>query len=402
MSSSDSISPTSSGNRSTRFWNLLAATALILLSVWTLAADLAHEGHFLLQPSLSSLFLGVFVSFWMLASLVFAAFPKRFVVPVAILTTARLSFGWPLLVWTDLRTASLALDLLLLVLALAYLVYSGGARAIPARPWVRWQHSVAMGAVILLTSILSLPAGLLGIAKVVEDTSAGFVRLTPEGIDLTERIYEKDGRRVHLVGMAHIADSGFYDALNRRLAGPVEGQRLVLLEGVSDRERILPPAFASGKTYRAMADKLGLAEQALGFAVQSDGESADHPAKRWTQRGIVFRSADIDVSELEAGHRERLVALLEAIQTINLESLFTMPDDMTAAELEELIVEGLLKRRNERLMEVFAEEESAFVEIVIPWGAAHMPDLERRLLALGYREVGEHRRRGIDFWKRFR
>jgi hypothetical protein len=53
-------------------------------------------------------------------------------------------------------------------------------------------------------------------------------------------------------------------------------------------------------------------------------------------------------------------------------------------------------------MEVFAEEESGFAEIVIPWGAAHMPDLERRLLALGYREVREHRRRGIDFWKRFR
>jgi hypothetical protein len=61
-----------------------------------------------------------------------------------------------------------------------------------------------------------------------------------------------------------------------------------------------------------------------------------------------------------------------------------------------------VKRRNEKLMKVFLEHESRYAEVFIPWGAAHLPDLERRLTALGYERVNEHRRRGIDFWKRFR
>jgi hypothetical protein len=50
-------------------------------------------------------------------------------------------------------------------------------------------------------------------------------------------------------------------------------------------------------------------------------------------------------------------------------------------------------------MEVFAAEEANYAEVFMPWGAAHLPDLERRLLALGYEPVKENRRLGIDLWK---
>jgi hypothetical protein len=229
------------------------------------------------------------------------------------------------------------------------------------------------------------------------------VRLTPQGIQLTERIFEKDGRRVHLIGMAHIADGGFYDALNSSLAEPIEGRRLVLLEGVSDREKILPQSFASGETYRAMAEKLGLAEQALGFAMQSDKpDDGKNTIEAWAERGVDFQRADIDVSELDPAYRDRLVTLLGAMDNLSLESFLSMPGDMTAKELEDLMVEGLVKKRNAHLMEVFAEHESDYAEVFIPWGAAHLPDLDRRLTALGYAPVAEHQRLGIDFWKRFR
>ena len=90
------------------------------------------------------------------------------------------------------------------------------------------------------------------------------------------------------------------------------------------------------------------------------------------------------------------------MEKLNFRTLFTMPDGMTSLELEDLIVEGLVKKRNDRLMEVLIEEEKNYAEFFVPWGAAHLPDLERRLVALGYEVVKEHRRRGIDFWKRFR
>ena len=298
---------------STRLWNVLAASVLLLLAGWTLAADLAHKGHFLLQDSFSSIFLGLFATLWMFVAVVFAGFPKRFVIAAILLTTVRLSFAWPLVIWFDLRSASLVLDAFILILALAYLAVSLKSGTLRTRPWLRWQHSVAMGATAMVASLLSLPVSLLGLARIIEDTSAGYVRLTPGGIDLTERIFEKEGRRVHLVGMAHIADSGFYETLNQSLAGPVEGRRLVLLEGVSDADKILPRSFASGDTYRAMAEKLGLAEQALGFAVQSNTEPGKDSKSEWEARGVDFRRADIDVRELDPELREQLVTLLSAM-----------------------------------------------------------------------------------------
>lgn len=403
MNSPSDHSAPKAGSRTTRPWNVLAAFGLLFFSGWTLFADLAHDAHFALQPSFSSLFLGLFVMGWTIAAIVYAGFPKRYLIPAVALVTARLSFAWPLTYWLDLRTASLLLDEFLVLLGFVYLVASVKSTAMHGRPWFRWQHSLAMGVVTLLASILSLPAGVLGVANVIEDTSAGYVRLTPQGIQLTERIFEKDGRRVHLIGMAHIADGGFYDALNTSLAEPIEGRRLVLLEGVSDREKILPQSFASGETYRAMAEKLGLAEQALGFAMQSDKpDDGQNTLEAWAERGVDFQRADIDVSELDPAYRDRLVALLGAMGNLSLESFLSMPGDMTAKELEDLMVEGLVKKRNAHLMEVFAEHESDYAEVFIPWGAAHLPDLDRRLTALGYAPVAEHQRLGIDFWKRFR
>lgn len=391
-------------SRSTRPWNVLAAFGLLLFSLWTLAADLTHEAHFILQPSLSSLFLGLYVMGWTIAAILFAGFPKRILVPAVALSTLRLSFAWPLTLWLDLRTASLLLDGGLVLLGLVYLAAAVTSKSVHSRPRFRWQHSAVVAIVFFLATLFSVPTGLFGIARVIDETSAGFVRLTPGGLSLTERVYEKDGRRVHLVGMAHIADGVFYEALNESLATPLEGRRLVLLEGVSDREKLLPRSFASGETYRAMAERFGLAEQAIGFAMQSDkpeGKAGDSLAE-WAERGVDFRRADIDVSELDPAYRERLVSLLEAMGNLKLEDLFTMPADMTAEELEELMVEGLIKKRNAHLMDVFADHHSRYAEVFIPWGAAHLPDLERRLLELGYAPVAEHQRLGIDFWKRFR
>ncbi len=399
MSESDPAPP----RRSTApAWNLAVASLLLLLSGWTLAADLAHPGHFLLQDSLSTFVLGLVVMVWMVATVVFAIFPKRFVVAAAVLVTARLSFGWPLSVGMDFESACLLLDGLLVALGLAYLAGSARGEWLRRRPAVRWQHSAAMGAAVLVSSILSVPAGLLGLARVVDEISAGYVRLAPGGIDLTERIFEKDGRRVHLFGMAHIAEGGFYEALNQTLAGPLEGRRLVLLEGVSDKDGLLPESFSSGKTYGDLARRLGLAEQTVGFAVRANGAAGVDSLRDWEERGVDFRNADVDLAELSPVHRDRLVALLEAMEDISLASLFAMPDGMDATELEDLIVEGLIRRRNQRLMEVFAEAETGYAEIFIPWGAAHLPDVERRLAGLGYRTVAEHRRRGVDFWRRFR
>ncbi len=385
--------------RGMRGWNLVAALLFLALSGWTLAADLLHPGHLLLQDSLSNAVLALFLMAGMFVAVAFAGFPKRILIPAIVLITIRLSLGWPLLYWMDLRPACLVADAGLVILAILHLALTLRGRLFRNRPWMRWQHSVAMGVTALISSVLSIPAGFLGLSKVIETTSKGYVRIGPAGIDLTERVFEKDGRRVHLIGMAHIADGGFYDALNESLAGPIEGRRLVLMEGVSDRDKLLPESFASGKTYGALAEKFGLAEQAIGFAVQGeeDEKGSGQSLADWSARGVDFLQADIDISELNPRHRDHLIALLKGMENLDLSSLMMMPEGLDSADLEDLIINGLVGQRNQRLMEVYAEHAPEYAEVFIPWGAAHLPDLEKRLTDLGYRAVSEQRRRGIDF-----
>jgi hypothetical protein len=397
-------SPSPSLLRSVRFWNGVAALGLLVLSLWMAAADFRFSGHFILQSSWSTVFLGLWLSAWTLAAVIFAGFSKRFVLLALLLATLRFSFGWPLLERFDLRFSCLLLDGLLVALALVYLVLTALAKkGFVARPWFRWQHSALMGVAWLGSSLLSLPLGILGFAKVIDQTSRGYVRLTPQGISLTERIFEKDGRKVHLFGMAHIAEGDFYEALHQHLAQPLPGGRLVLTEGVHDKNRILPASFASGSTYREMAEALGLKEQKHFGSKTDQSTGVESPwEEEWKKLGVTFLPADIDVSELSPEHQEQLVQLLSALDGLNLASIFSNPGNLSSSELEELIVEGLVKQRNARLMEVFLAEYRNYAEVFIPWGAAHLPDLEQRLLALGYLPIAESSRLGIDFWKRWR
>lgn len=390
--------------RSVRFWNGVAALGLLLFSVWMAVADFSFQGHFLLQSSWSTVFLGLWLSAWTLAAVIFAGFSKRFVLLALLLATLRFSFGWPLIERFDLRFSCLLLDGLLVGLALVYLALTARTNhGLSTRPWIRWQHSALMGVAWLGSSFLSLPLGILGFAKVVEQTSRGYVRLTPQGISLTERIFEKDGHKVHLFGMAHIAEGDFYEALHRHLAQPISGGRLVLTEGVHDKSGILPASFASGSTYREMAEALGLTEQKqIGSKSGSSSESDVDGADKWKELGVTFRPADIDISELSPEHQQHLVKLLTALDGMNLASLLSSPAQLESADVEDLIVEGLIKQRNTRLMEVFFAEAHDYAEVFIPWGAAHLPDLELRLLALGYLPIAESNRLGIDFWKRWR
>lgn len=389
---------------SVRFWNGMAATGLLVFSLWMFIADLQFRGHFLLQSSWSTIFLCLWLSAWTLAAVIFAAFSKRFVLLALLLATLRFSFGWPLIERFDLRFSCLLLDGLLVGLALVYLALSLRANnGLASRPWLRWQHSALMGVACLGISLLSLPLGILGFAKVFEQTSRGYVRLTTQGISLTERIFDRNGHKVHLYGMAHIAEGNFYEALHRHIAQPISGGRLVLTEGVLDKSGILPASFASGSTYRDMAKALGLTVQKhIGSESGSSPQGDINWDDKWNELGVTFRPADIDISELSPEHQTRLVTLLSALDDLNLASIFSNPVHLDSAEVENLIVEGLIKQRNNRLMEVFLAESREYAEVFIPWGAAHLPDLEQRLLDLGYLPIAESSRLGIDFWKRWR
>ncbi len=380
--------------------NLIAAFIFLLISVWTLVADLTFRANFLFQPSWSLPVLWLFITLWFLAGLILAIFPKRIFITAATLLTLRSSFGWPLMLGADIATACRVLDGLIALIAVIYLLWAIiGHRRLSARPVFQWQHSAIAGVTWILLSVTSLVTGFLGAAEALNSLSRGFVQLTPKGISFTERVLQKDGCQVHLVGLAHIGEQTFYNSLNHEFKKPIEGKRLVLTEGVTDKEEVLPPGFKSGKTYRGFAKQLGLAEQKSFSNVSTGSAKERNASKNREGMNVSFINADIDISDLSETHLGLLLKLLGSIDSGDLLKSFqtSFALDMSPDEMEDLIVEGLIGQRNTRLMQVFESHHRDYEEIYIPWGAAHLPDLERRFLSLGFSMIGEKKRIGIGF-----
>lgn len=396
-------------DRSKVVFNIGSAAIFLLLSLWMLIADVTFSSPILIQSSSSSVLFFLFISLWFVAAIVIAAVPKRFSLGIFFLFMIRSSLGWPLSLGVDSMLACRIADALLLLVSAIYLVASVAKKPrISQRPWIRWQHSAFLFICWISFGIISMPMGFFGLGKAMEAVVGDYVKLTPSGVSFTERVFEKDGQRVHLVGMVHIGDPDYYRRLNERMHASTEGKRLILTEGVSDNKKLLDPAFASGETYARLAKRFGLALQGQGAA--SDPAKAEQQEKQHDanvaaleSKGVHYVNADIDVSQLPEKHLTVLNEMLGMIDNISRGNFFlTMPDGMTDEQLFETITDALVKQRNDHLMEVFKEQSPDFTEVYIPWGAAHLAELELQVLGLGFIPVEESTTLGIDFWKRFR
>jgi hypothetical protein len=207
----------------------------------------------------------------------------------------------------------------------------------------------------------------------------------------------------------HIGDGTYYRDLKERMNAdqPAGGRRLVLMEGVSDRNQLLPKDFAKGNTYANLAAALGLeAQQSLEPSVPAGATptpgslGGESPSVDAGQDSIVWQNADIDISELEPRHQTLLIALLGVFSGGNLQDMLLADvGEATGEDLEDLFKNALIGARNQALMDRFDAMNSGFAEIYIPWGAAHLPDVELRLIERGYRQASETRRPIVTFWK---
>ncbi|MBK1828728.1 hypothetical protein [Haloferula rosea] len=375
--------------------NLITSILFLLLATWTLVADLRFPVDMLLQSSASSVLLALFVSVWLFAAVITSAFPKRIVIAASILVTLRVGFGWPLNHLIGNTPAAQIISSLIFVLAAGYLF--GSLKSWPgiaARPWFQLKHFFIMLAFWLIFGVVSLvPVG-LGVLQGLDNFAGTYVDLSIKGVSLKERIFEKGDSRVRLTGMVHIADPSFYQTLAYRQSPPPSERHLVLTEGVSDRDEILPESFRTGQTYAKLAAKLGLEPQG------SPRESSEAAAPI-VPPGMTYLNADSDISDLPQKHQDLLVKLLTFIDEAELFEMFTMPDGVTALDVHDLFMVGLLKSRNDHLMAVMDQEMPGYDEVHIPWGAAHLPDIEERLLQRGYTMVEETDQPAIDFLKGF-
>jgi len=396
----EASSAATSGGNAKRVFNVVVASLLSLLAVWMTAADFSHHGDLMFQDSASGLLTALFVSLLSVILTVLAVMPKRMIIGANLLMVVRCAMGFPLNVWLGNTASARIASVAFLLFSLYYLLVAlkGGMR-LSTRPWVQGRHSLLAITALVVITVLSLPVMVFGYGSAIRNFAGDYIELSPKGVNLVERDFQKNGQTVHLVPMMHVGDGNYYRDLNQRMSStpPTGEKRLILTEGVSDRGHILPADFASGKTYQRLAKMFGLEAQQKFHPASS---SPATPGSEAADPNVTFQNADIDVSDLKESHRELLVGMLAAMSSTDpMQILSSKAAHMSGEQLEDLLRNGLLGSRNDALMQHFNSMNAGYSEVYIPWGAAHLPDLEQRMLALGYQKTGEARRPIVKFWK---
>jgi hypothetical protein len=192
--------------------------------------------------------------------------------------------------------------------------------------------------------------------------SEGFVALRPGGLSVQARKYVREGKSVFLCPMAHVADQNFY----RTISQSFPTNSIVLMEGVTDRQHLLTNHI----TYKKMATTLGLSEQQKEFKPSEEQmERADVDVKEFTPNTIGFLNLVMRI------HSQGL----NAVTLMELMSFSPPPG------FERELFDDLLRKRNRRLLNEVKTRLPETENIVVPWGAAHMPEIAREIQKDGFR-----------------
>jgi hypothetical protein len=252
------------------------------------------------------------------------------------------------------------------------------------------RHFAAYGIAISATLVGSFVLiSVASLATGIEKVTNGFVRFDSEGVSLADRTYEleddplanetgaSDHRRIQLIGMMHIGEEEGYRSLFRDL-GQASRLTIVLSEGVSDSEGLLE----SGISYEALADFLGLEQQrSIEDYIETNTPEDEAPAE-----GATFVNADLDVSDFDLA----TIAWLQKVgglysENPGLAQFMALYRDFQAhPEQAATINEDIIARRNRNLISWINASRINYQEIIVPWGALHLPGVEKAVEEMGF------------------
>lgn len=310
---------------------------------------------------------------------------KRVVVPFIVFSIwGGLFAGLPLPIFFGFENTIFILSIIqpcLFVMAMAVLWYSEQNRhwlyRAPAfeRVSFRWTRLFGfLAANIFLVLPLVVVFLTASLSMAVSHFSRNFLQIGLDGISVEARTYSYEGKTIFLLPTAHIAQNGFYEKSIAPL--PVENT-VVLPEGVTDKKKLLQ----NGLSYEGMADTLGLETQDNQVFV------AD---RKW-------KPCDVDISEFSAD----TIAFLRNCSAFY--RIWASGDRETALHKmatapkidQRLLLKDLIEYRNRRVTDCINDCLQTYDNIVIPWGAAHMPGIENAILEWGGTVSG---RRKIQVW----
>jgi hypothetical protein len=245
----------------------------------------------------------------------------------------------------------------------------------------------------LVMPIIAVGLLLAAMGTMVEKQTQGYLQFTSSGVEVRETILQRGTKTVRLIGMVHIGEPKFYETLYASFPATA----LVLAEGVTDREGKLADSFS----YKGLAEVLGLKvqPQLVEQAQHGDGKAGtaktkpgDVPAgpisipATATRPRIIY--ADADVSDFSPTTVRFLGKVGEIYGSQSFSELLTrlnaVGEEFSEHDLSG-VFEDILTKRNARVLAEFDERVGAYDNIILPWGAQHMPGLEAALVQRGFR-----------------
>lgn len=341
--------------------------------------------------------------------------PKKVFLPLIIFV-----FLCPLSVWlipelAEIRIYGLlasAAQLLLGMLPLRYF-RQGGERSLTmppemfAGPFFGLRNTLIFCAANL--PVIPLALALLALSSAdtyMAGYTAGFMRLHPSGLRMTERVYRRDERTIRLAAMIHVGNREYYRGLTE-LAAP--GRVIVLAEGVSDKRKLLQNRIDYGK----LAGYLGLTAQKemlfKGRLIEPEELDTTRPFpdkqgdnKQAAEPDIL--RADLDISDF----RPETILILDTIGKHLRESpsfvqgitgLNSWAKKSITPEMSDILMDDILHHRNRAVISHLDKALKHYDTVVIPWGALHMKEIEAEVLKRGFRLQYERKRVSINFLK---
>lgn len=259
-------------------------------------------------------------------------------------------------------------------------------------------------ALFLVVHLVMLPFILIYMAVSIaslqlDKKTGGYARLRPDGLHMVEKIYRLDNKEIRLTSMIHIADKAYFDDVIESI--PSKGT-IVLAEGISDKYNQLTNRFSYGE----LAHNLGLASQETMFFHGKfiEADDVQQAAATADGEGYHILRADIDIDEFNPKTIEFMQIigrnlLSGASFSEGIRTYLAWIRENSPHFTPHTIMNDILYRRNQEVINHMESLIEHYDTIVIPWGALHMPEIEAAVLQRGFLLSETRERIGIDFKK---
>ncbi len=326
--------------------------------------------------------------------------PRRIFIPAFLCTIWANFIIWPLTPGAG-PLASLpvaAMQVVVFLLTIFWIYRRTGRFSLMASDLPVKKHLIRRVFLGFLTTVVSLAIAFvfligIGLRDKIEAETGGYLTFSRAGVSVTEKTLAKGDKSVRLIGMVHIGDDDFY----KNLFASFPPDSLVLAEGVSDRTG----RMTGSMTYDGVARVLGLSSQVEVQSQWIEKSVRDMQADPTdVPRRAPIMSGDIDMSDFSDLTIGFLRDTAEVYGAPNMskayERMVVMNERYTEEQASAAFTE-VIEKRNTHVLNTLDEQIKTRDSIVIPWGAQHMPGLEKGLLTRGFKITAEQTRLVISF-----